>query len=107
MLEQQTLFMELKDLSDFTKPANEEILKEFNEKEKREPDEKDIFKTNFDILVDEFTAGLIESGCAIINRSSLIVNEKIFCIINYVEKPEQSDIVTPDKGSGVLNLNTG
>lgn len=82
MLEQQTLFMDLKDISDFTTDPEG----------KADSKEENFYKTNFDLLVEDFTDSIISEGATYINKSHFIENGKIYCIIGWMNKNKQSKI---------------
>lgn len=88
LLEQQTLSMKVDEISDFTK----------------EGDEDNIHKTNFDTLVDEFIAGILEDGAQSVSKNIISHGDKIYCIIGWVDgkalknfkQEQESRLTIPD-----------
>lgn len=76
MLEQQTVFMNLKDISPF---------QETNIDAPDNPDEE-IIKTNFDHLIEDITDDIIDTGGTAIQKSFFVANEKIYCIISWINQ---------------------
>ncbi len=81
---QQTLYMNLKDLSPCI--------------EKNEDGEENYVQTNFDEIVSDFCSGITSQGYTIIGKTLSITDEKIFAIIQYINRSQFNKVVTPIEG---------
>lgn len=75
---QQTLYIDIKDLT----PCVEED----------EEGNENFIQTNFDIMISDYVNNIIDEGHIVLGKTIVITNEKIYCIVQYTERPEEKKV---------------